>query len=700
MSASAAIPQRDVDKILGLVERAGMPPEVVRIGPEGPKINLLRISKIAGVSLSGINRAGQAGELQRQLDALALRSAWSDGRRRYIPTRNRPHGRDTSPGIVIDLGELKVSEGGLLDDLLAAFPVPAQHQQLQLLLRHVSALTSESTNSSKATIQKARKILGSRVAALRNEDAIVLAGMLERQLEVKPHSLRTRNEYVTGFFCQIATAFERSGKVRPRRAKRHVRHLALRGRGLVSDLPDEHASTLGLRPALVNVAIGSPTEVQEVAAAHLQDRLTRIEAACDAEIRGFAQWRKFLADSITSSAGSGSFAASLIGYSSSIAPDYRAWLEESDLSEIAAAMMDTAMRSGLHREREYHELRVRNQAVQLSNAYPRFCEAFPLLRHWTRNSRKRPWLTWVPLSYWYVPRCVQLAIEIKLQIATSWNRDTVRNIEANGIDARSWQICSLKNKTGKMQYGSIEGAGSVLRDGLQMMLDQDRAITEYWSRECPGLFVAPIARGGRFVFGKATDHKLLGRFIRWHRLPSFTREQLRNQRAASLYLKEQNPHLIQGLLGHENLATTTGYLRHSVISVLNRASIASFQRQLAASITWAIEGEAGLRARGMEGDEIDQRLLFPVSDRNIDEEWMSPACDVWMSKPELPLKVDPLRIQHLVRQRQYYAKNWQRLRAEHPERFESEHRPRIEFTAALWAVICDSPYGPLLGADP
>src|SRR3546814_20018795 len=88
--------------------------------------------------------------LQRQIDGIAARSTWSVGSKRYIPTRNRPHGRETTPGIVVDLGRLRIAAGGLLDELLGAFPVPAQPRSVGLLIRHVSILVTPSDGRSEA----------------------------------------------------------------------------------------------------------------------------------------------------------------------------------------------------------------------------------------------------------------------------------------------------------------------------------------------------------------------------------------------------------------------------------------------------------------------------------------------------------------------------------------------------------------------
>ena len=298
----------------------------------------------------------------------------------------------------------------------------------------------------------------------------------------------------------------------------------------------------------------------------------------------------------------------------------------------------------------------------------------------------------------YVPRWVQLAIEIKIQAETGWNRATVRNLLAEGITIRgsTVELQAVKGKTGEMQHGGTESADRHLLSGLNLMLEHSRHVDAYWKRERQGVFVAMVLKkGGHRVFGTGVEEKLRKRFIAKHQLPHFTREQLRNQRMAKRFLTNEDPHEIQAGMGHADLATTSTYLRHAVIRILNRANIAKFQRQLAATIVWTVEGEASVEKRGMDRAEVNHRL-FPMSDHATAEEAMPPTCDVWMANPEVPLMLDALRLQHLVRQRAYYAAHWQRLRAQAPDRFELVHKPRIEFTAALWAIVSDSPYARLL----
>lgn len=692
--------QKDVTKILLYVAECGVPPKAVILSGDGVRVNMLRVAAVAKVSLAGINLYGLAADLQAELDKIAARSPWSIDQARYLPTTNNPHGRVTQPGIVVDFEKLHVARSGLLDELLDTFTVPADHRSVQILVRHISLLLL-STNGNRirgAFTESARRILQAPVVELNGQDAIDLAEGLKMRLERREVKLRTKHEYIGGFFGRIADVFERRGKVRPKYRVSKGRQVKSNGRGLVSDQPDAHASRTELQPSIVHVAVGAPDIARAKAIEHLDDRLARIDVACDREIEAFLHWREFLssAELSTPSVENIRHRTSMIGLDSNLSNDYRRWQKEGDLTDIVACMIDAVRHANFFRQEQHDLRRNRAHSVKMADAFPRLCEQFPFLVHWIRAGSKGHWLTWLPLSYWYVPRIVQLAIEIKIQVATAWNRATIRNLQADGINLKEMELQAIKGKVGKNQGGGIESADHLLRRGLELMLEHDRNVTDYWSRERSGVFVVPVHRKGTYIFGFGVGHKLLSEFAQWHDLPHFTREQLRNQKAASRFLKKNDPHEIQGLLGHGDLGVTTGYLKHGVLAVLNRANIASFQRQLAASIIWAIEGDDGLSARSFSQKDVNRQLLFPVSDRQNGSETMPNGCDVWLANTSRSLRIDSLRLSHLARQRAYYAAHWQRLRAENPKRFEIVHLPRIEFTAALWAVVADSPYAGLL----
>ena len=120
-----------------------------------------------------------------------------------------------------------------------------------------------------------------------------------------------------------------------------------------------------------------------------------------------------------------------------------------------------------------------------------------------------------------------------------------------------------------------------------------------------------------------------------------------------------------------------------------------FRRQLAATIVLSTSN-APVESKGsVDQRDFVARMLYPLGFAATSEQ-MPADCDAWLADPTKPLVIDAHRVEHLVRQRAYYAKNWQRLRAARPEEFNAVHLPRMEFTAALWAVLLDSPYAALL----
>jgi len=688
-------------KIVRHVMQNGFPTKAVNIFDGKIRVNVLRVAVTSTVPLAAINLYGRVDSLQKDLDHLASKQPWSIGEARYIPTENKPHGHRKDLGLVVDFGSLQIARGGLLDDMLDSFQLPADHHGATLLMRQVSWLiTNEKGGRSRDRIaNSARRALGTPVCELNGQDAIGLVEGLARRMADRVMKDRTRNEYLAGFFGRVANVFEKQGLVRPKWRAGIRRTSASTRRGLISDQPDGHASKPGLRPSIVHVAVGSPNEARAKAIEHLDERLKRIGVACEQEIEAFIKWREFLGNALVARPDSDAvlFKPKMVNLNACQSNAYRAWLREGDLVGIAHCMMSSASELGMFREDVYTEMRAAQHSVLVGGAFERFCAKFPFLKYWIRSGVRSPWLKWLPLTYWYVPRQVQLAIEIKIQIATAWNRATIRNLHSSGVNLKEMELQAIKNKVGKTQHGYLDPSDRILRRGLELMLDHDKLVTANWSRGWSGIFTTPVRLKGHFAFDLDYEAEVLKRFIECHKLPRFSREQLRNQKAASRYLKSEDPNEIQGLLGHGDLGVTTDYIKHSVMSVLNRANVAAFQKQLAATIVWASEGDKGVRRRAMNRHDVNPKLLFPVTDNPVEDNEMPPECDTWMTDTSRDLMIDPLRIAHLVRQRAYYAKNWQRLRAENPDRFRVVHLPRLEFTSALWEIVCDSPYAELLG---
>jgi hypothetical protein len=689
----------DVRSIVAHAKNHGLPSEAIQVTASGLRLRLPAIASKAGVSPLNIVRFGRTQALQAELASVAAATKWDDERRTFLPTRNTPHGRETFPGVVFDFKAVGIARGGLLDDIVSAFPLPASHSEAALLWRRVKWLAAP-TNGTDEVALGARRILGTPAADLSQRDAVNLVEFLSLRLRGRNYRERTLEEYLNTFKRVIENAFARHGKVFVISLSGSARRAERQNRGLVSDQPDDFALDPANRASIVNVATGNPTQAKERAKAHLDDRVERIRMACDEEIDAFLNWRAFI--SSTANAQCGGDLQRHIGLLVGKGPIpnwQRHWLETADLAEIASVVVTQCAAARLYCETPDQARRAANQRIRLPGAFERFAHRFPQVRQWCPSTSKGPIADWIALSAWYVPLWVQLAIQLRLQLATGWNSDTVRNLAASGIlfQGATVDLQSIKGKTGEMQFQSIDAPSASLRAALELMIEHSGNVDAFWSRARPGIFVSLVKQGkGRRAFGRGLESKLLPRFIARHRLPKFTREQLRDQSAAQRYLTRDDPHEVQGMLGHAKLRTTSGYLQQTVIAVLNRANIAHFQRQLGASIVWAVDGETQVSARGMDIADVNPRLLFPVADQSTADGPLPAACDAWMADPLQSLRIDVRRLAHLGRQRAYYAAHWQRLRAESAERFEHVHRPRIEFTAALFAIVKDSPYAALL----
>lgn len=173
-----------------------------------------------------------------------MRRRWSDQRRLFLPTRNRPHGRETFPGTVVDFKSLHVERGGLLDDMLGALPTP--HGPLcDAIAITVDPMAghAESRQAMGWKQQGRAAHSGTKVSKLTQSDAIRLVEGLEQRLSKGSYTIRTSSDYVAVFKTYIAAAFDRQGKILRFPSGPSI-HAARENRGLLSDQPDAFANSI------------------------------------------------------------------------------------------------------------------------------------------------------------------------------------------------------------------------------------------------------------------------------------------------------------------------------------------------------------------------------------------------------------------------------------------------------------------------
>lgn len=688
--------RRHADAIRTWVQMNGLPEAVVDLTHGRPRVDVPALVQHAGEYDAHLG-AVLAPLLQETLDEVAARSPWSESAKRFVPTTHRPHGRETFPGVLFDFHRFGVERGGLLDAVIDQIQLPGDHLTTGALRNWILWLTCENRDDSQRA--QAVQIL-SKVSGHTPAEARTLSELLAGVTALRAMTDKTRYGYITSFRHLLTRTYLAIGAEAPRFPRGAMKALVTTTRGMLSDAPDPGAINPEFRSTIVNVAQGPPQRARQSAIGHVEDRLLRVKAACDQDIEGFLRWRAWTeaAEALPLDEHALGYVDRLIAHGARDDSSLQRWLVMADLQTIVAVALAAMRKNGYHTREGYGVRVATNRSINLGLAAERLQMAFPDLERWSskRSGQGRFSTFRNLLSHWYVPRWVQFAIELRIQAETAFNRHTVRNLTASGISISNAtiELQALKGKTEELQTAEIDGADRTLRAALELMKGHSKNVVEHWQADEKRVFVALVSSNDTVSFGVWPCHHVHERFIEFHKLFKFTREQLRNQNAGLVYLKREDVHEVQGRLGHASLKTTSGYVRQHIISVLNRANIAEFVRRLGASIVWAVEGPEAVGSRGMLESDVSARLLFPLGVQK--QVTAAPECDTWIADPEWKLQIDEVRIRHLVAQRAYYARNWQKLRASSPEAYEKVHRPRIEFVAALWEIVADSEFAQLL----
>ncbi len=300
---------------------------------------------------------------------------------------------------------------------------------------------------------------------------------------------------------------------------------------------------------------------------------------------------------------------------------------------------------------------------------------------------------------YFMPVSVVEAAEILFLICThGWNLDAVVSITPSHIKrlgTSAFHIDTVKGKNDQV-FDTIVYKNENPRffELIELLLVHNQNADKYWKRKDDSIFStwSKHKNGYRFKITPPGTH--IKYLIKPYGLNYFSKKQLRDQAANILYLETDDPFLVQETLGHANLATTLGYLNQHIIRLLHEANIRRFQDRLAATVVWVTGGEDKVKGRGLRTQDIDKKLLFPVSNNDPAK---SAICDEWIrSLGEMKFTIGPDEIKHLNWQARYYRENYQRLRQNNPKALLLYHLPRILFCLAMQRLVADSPYSKLL----
>lgn len=247
-----------------------------------------------------------------------------------------------------------------------------------------------------------------------------------------------------------------------------------------------------------------------------------------------------------------------------------------------------------------------------------------------------------------------MAIQVLILSEAGFNPQPLRDLHISqcerGKGQRAhWKLMPVKAKTGKGQqqsvYADTEGLdqnqsdsnkheylvkqaskadGSVKRsafDAMEMLMENYGRLADNWA-------FAPNSEGFLFTYPTRIPDTLaqrrFGTWVSafnelkrvWDINPQYTLKQLRSQVGAQVVVRSNgNIYAVQTQLGHANIETSSGYVAH-VMAGLDEAIINQFERQIAATIVFAIGGDDALYTRGLAREDVNTKTIPIITLQN------------------------------------------------------------------------------------
>lgn len=690
----------EVLKVLRLIELLPLPSFPVIINNSQPLLEVDIEMLLQIVNVKGLDPVKKS-LIKEMIETKCSCLKWKSGNKIYIPTVNKSHSRERDVGLVFDFDLLKIKRGGLAEDALDSFEAPSVHRPLWAYARLTSWLVSKEV-SGKEVSRKARRILSSKSGQVSPIDIAWIFTKLEDVLDTREeYEERTKYGYSAEFRAwvsriphKLSNGVEIYRSVRFETRFRDPRF----SREIISELEDPGAATQELSAPISTLRHESLKDLEAKALNHLEGRNRRITDSCWDSINAYLHWRSLLTqlkETPLSSDGE-KYIDQLTAYifkGSNKRADYIEWLEKGDLMQVLQAHVHLIERNEMYKFENF--IKAKGLYFKVSIFFKRLKKEFPEFQQRYVSLGQSHLLGM--LSYYYIPNWILLCIRLLFQLEFAWNRDTAAHLTSSCIlrENGNIQLAPMKPKSQDTQVAWIGKDNANLITLIELLEEQDKRIRNDWKREGESLFAgwSPGKHYPKFVV--FCDHRMIKRFIKAYDLPHFTNEQLRNQAGNTFYMQTKDPHATQALLGHGSLATTDEYLAQTINRLLNEASMFEFMQRLGASIVWAVDGDESLIRYGFSRNDVDQKLLFPVSDVSSLEVVDYPLCDQWISDDSTKIVIDADRISHAIRQKLYYQSNWERLYNENSERFYKVHINRVLFNHVLCRVIEESKHGPV-----
>ena len=467
-------------------------------------------------------------------------------------------------------------------------------------------------------------------------------------------------------------------------------------RPLISQLPglDEHQRPRHPLDALAHVSLADLRKKQR---SLLESDLTKIESACEAEIR----------------------------FQNSLSLRLEAALSIPVTDQEVELIGGSTLWSNTERSNEWFD-NIAPDPLHLGSIYMRLIElqsresrpvvSFRLPRvrlirtrlidlgALDRQSSENPFRT-----YLFGDAGVRVACTLALQVHTGWNCSAVMSLTADRVisDRPPYTIQGYKSKTDSdVPACIVESSDRVVCQAIEFLIKRLSALKRMnivqdsekrlWIN--PANVVSISGRASTYV-GYPSELKS---FQAKYGLPAFSPDQVRAQVLAIRSDLGSVPEEARQTAGHAVVDTTAGYLQQEILKSIGSAINLQFQRRIEQST--AYEGALN----GCEEDrDISASLFYPIGDGSSCKDAKKPPqisylkdgvcdgenCHAGDGCDNRVIVLNRARVLENWQQIQFYKRNWKDLIAGYPDQFKKAHLPSMTFAMVLGSVISDGPLG-------
>lgn len=298
------------------------------------------------------------------------------------------------------------------------------------------------------------------------------------------------------------------------------------------------------------------------------------------------------------------------------------------------------------------------------------------------------------------------AVFILLLCRTGWNRDSLVKMGRDGIKSNeegfAFVLQGFKDKSDddtpiicieKIETNVIEAIERLIwgYDQLRQLGLAEQSDNQLWySWTCHESF----SRASTIIQMKAYD------FISRNQLFDFALKEIRSTVMTIDGYSSKSYEAARQRGGHSSLGTTGRYLDHIITRSIASSINLQFQTDLEHKVILNLESRTKKHNEKLvrigDGSMCADAYSGLYSDNAADSICPAQHCHDNGGCPNRRILIDEESIADIVRSREYYFKNWQRLRNINQAKFNYQIAPKIAFNDALYKYVKESRFGHIL----